>query len=110
VLIKDQTIQTKSFCKYSSVVKNIDLQGFEFEHEIPHFFTHNLMFLNNEMWFLTRLSNNIQSMVDNFTSCFTSANSAAPIDRVIKRNNNNHTCIILILVLLLELTLGVLLE
>jgi hypothetical protein len=53
------------------------------------------MSLKNEALSLNRLSYNIQSMVEDFMSCFTSTSVDAPIDKFVKWNNNNYCCIIL---------------
>jgi hypothetical protein len=55
----------------------------------------NLVCLNNETWSLYRLSFNIKSMVETFTSCFVSHSSSAQIDRYIRWNSDSHSCVIL---------------
>jgi hypothetical protein len=40
----------------------------------------NLTSLNNETWSLNRLSYNIQSMIEDFMSCFTSTSVDAPVE------------------------------
>jgi hypothetical protein len=55
----------------------------------------NLMCLNNETWSLNRISFNIKSMVETFTTCFVSRSSSTQIDRYIRRNSDNHSCVIL---------------
>ncbi|XP_045821683.1 uncharacterized protein LOC123914526 [Trifolium pratense] len=66
-------------------------QAFTFRRARRH---RNLMILKT--WPLYRLSYNIQSMVEDFMSCFTpSVSVVAPIDRFVKCNNNNYRCIIL---------------
>ncbi|MCI06679.1 S-like ribonuclease, partial [Trifolium medium] len=56
---------------------------------------HNLMCLNNETWFLSRLSYNIRYMVETFKNCFSHASNVSSADRYIKWNNNNYSCTIL---------------
>ncbi|GAU41508.1 hypothetical protein TSUD_302460 [Trifolium subterraneum] len=55
----------------------------------------NLMCLNNESWSLNRLSFNIHSMVDIFTSSFSSNSDGTSVSRLIKWNNDNFSCVIL---------------
>ncbi|GAU40444.1 hypothetical protein TSUD_397630 [Trifolium subterraneum] len=55
----------------------------------------NWMCLNNDSWSLNRLSFNIQSMVDIFTSSFSSNSDGTAVSRLIKWNNDNFSCVIL---------------
>jgi hypothetical protein len=65
------------FARYRLKLSSLGPQAFPFWASVWWVWRHqNLMVLNNEMWFLTRLSNNIQSMVEDFTSCFTSTNTS----------------------------------
>ncbi|GAU16633.1 hypothetical protein TSUD_325830 [Trifolium subterraneum] len=56
---------------------------------------HNPMCLNNETWSLSRLSFNIQAMVETYRHCFSPASKDGLVDRYIKWNNNNYFCVIL---------------
>jgi len=53
------------------------------------------MCLNNENLSITRITFNIESMVETFSTCFPANSDDAFVDRFIKWNNNNHSSIIL---------------
>jgi hypothetical protein len=69
------------------------LQAFIFSADVWWWWRHlNSMFLNNETWFLNRMSFNIWAMVETFRNCFSHASNDGLVDRLIKRNNNNYSC------------------
>jgi len=56
----------------------------------------NLMCLSNKTWTLSRLSYNIQSMIDSFNLCFSNNSQIdqVDVDKFIRWNNDNHSCVI----------------
>jgi hypothetical protein len=55
----------------------------------------NAMCFDNESWSLNWLSFNIHSMIDIFTSSFSSSPVGSSVDTLIKWNNENFSCVIL---------------